>query len=68
MEGQVESLNAAIAAAVILFEIRRQRGTAPSRASHPGEGVPEGTAPSRASHPGEGVPEGTAPDAPGESP
>jgi TrmH family RNA methyltransferase len=60
MEGQVESLNAAIAAAVILFEIRRQRGTAPSRASHPGEGVPEGTAPS--------VPEGTAPDAPGESP
>jgi TrmH family RNA methyltransferase len=34
MEGKVESLNAAIAAAVILFEVRRQRGTAPS--------VPEG--------------------------
>jgi len=26
MEGKVESLNAAIAAAIILFEVRRQRG------------------------------------------
>ena len=34
MEDKVESLNAAIAAAIILFEVRRQRGTAPS--------VPEG--------------------------
>jgi len=34
--GGVESLNAAVAAAVLLFEIRRQRGTAPS--------VPEGNA------------------------
>jgi TrmH family RNA methyltransferase len=47
MEGQVESLNAAIAAAVILFEVRRQRetpgdlqGTAPGRASSR-EGTPE---------------------------
>jgi tRNA G18 (ribose-2'-O)-methylase SpoU len=34
MQGEIESLNAAIAAAIILFEVRRQRGTAPS--------VPEG--------------------------
>jgi TrmH family RNA methyltransferase len=55
-EGTVESLNAAIAAAVILFEVRRQRGTALSVPEGTAPSVPEGTAPS--------VPEGTAPSVP----
>jgi TrmH family RNA methyltransferase len=56
MDGRVESLNAAIAAAIILFEVRRQRGTALGRASHPGE------------DPVEGVPQGTASSVPEENP